>query len=121
MRRIPSVLYLWVALVVLVVAGSVMASSAMAAGEPPSQTIINYGRVQVAPTAGVEAVFWHAMRMARCFYWTLIVCHVLLALWVLLDIRKRKEGNPIFVLLVLFAGFPAAVVYAITRIGDRKV
>jgi len=50
----------------------------------------------------------------------LAICHVLLASWIYTDIRKRGEGHGIFIILALLAGFPAAVVYALVRIGDRK-
>lgn len=50
----------------------------------------------------------------------LAICHILLAFWIYTDIRKRGEGHGLFIILALLAGFPAAVVYALVRIGDRK-
>jgi hypothetical protein len=50
----------------------------------------------------------------------LVICHIILASWIYTDIRKRGEGHGIFIILTLLAGFPAAVVYALVRIGDRK-
>jgi len=49
-----------------------------------------------------------------------LICNILLAIWIYTDIRKRNEGSGIFVALALVAGIPAAIIYALTRIGDRK-
>ena len=68
----------------------------------------------------VEGVFWRGLKMLQYMYWITIACHVLLAVVVLLDIRRRGEGNPLFVFLTLLGGFLAAGVYGIFRIGDRK-
>jgi hypothetical protein len=49
-----------------------------------------------------------------------ILCNILLAVWIFTDIRKRGEGPGIFIALALVAGVPAAIIYAIVRIGDKK-
>jgi len=49
-----------------------------------------------------------------------VICNILLAVWIYTDIRKRGEGSGIFVAMALFAGIPAALIYSLTRIGDRK-
>ena len=49
-----------------------------------------------------------------------IICNILLAIWIFTDIRKRGEGSGIFIAMALVAGIPAALIYALTRIGDRK-
>ena len=49
-----------------------------------------------------------------------LVCNVLLAAWIFTDIRKLGQGNGIFIALALLAGFPAAILYALVRIGDKK-
>jgi hypothetical protein len=49
-----------------------------------------------------------------------IVCNILLSVWIFTDIRKRGEGSGIFVALALVAGIPAAIIYSIVRIGDKK-
>ncbi len=49
-----------------------------------------------------------------------IICNILLAIWIFTDIRKRGEGSGIFVAMALFAGIPAALIYALTRIGEKK-
>jgi hypothetical protein len=59
-------------------------------------------------------------RLLKCALLVLLVCHVLLAAWIYTDIRKLGQGNGIFIILALLAGFPAAILYALVRIGDRK-
>ena len=49
-----------------------------------------------------------------------IICNILLAIWIFTDIRKRNEGSGIFVAMALVAGIPAALIYSLTRIGDKK-
>ena len=49
-----------------------------------------------------------------------VICNILLAIWIFTDIRKRGEGSGIFVAMALIAGIPAALIYALARIGDRK-
>jgi hypothetical protein len=49
-----------------------------------------------------------------------IVFNILLAIWIYLDIRKRGEGSGIFIALALLAGIPAAIIYSIVRIADKK-
>src|SRR5439155_6786599 len=48
------------------------------------------------------------------------LCNILLAIWIYTDIRKRNEGSGIFVAMALVAGIPAALIYSLTRIGDKK-
>ena len=50
-----------------------------------------------------------------------LVCNVLMAIWIFTDIRKRGEGPAIFVAMALIAGIPAALIYSLVRIGDRKI
>jgi hypothetical protein len=59
-------------------------------------------------------------RALKCVLLVLFVCHVLLAAWIYTDIRKLGQGNGIFIILALLAGFPAAILYALVRIGDKK-
>ena len=49
-----------------------------------------------------------------------ILCNILLAIWIFTDIRKRGEGSGIFVAMALVAGIPAAIIYSLVRIGDKK-
>ncbi|MGO8929707.1 MAG: hypothetical protein ACLQU3_22805 [Limisphaerales bacterium] len=48
------------------------------------------------------------------------VFNILLAVWIYSDIRKRGEGSGIFIALALLAGIPAAIIYSLVRIGDKK-
>jgi hypothetical protein len=48
------------------------------------------------------------------------IFNILLAIWIFTDIRKRGEGSGIFIALALLAGIPAAIIYSIVRIGDKK-
>ena len=58
--------------------------------------------------------------LLRCVLSILAVIHVLLAVWVYTDIRKRGEGHGIFIVLALLGGIPATILYALVRIGDKK-
>lgn len=49
-----------------------------------------------------------------------IICNILMAVWIFADIRKRGEGSAIFVAMAVLAGIPAALIYALTRLGDKK-
>ena len=49
-----------------------------------------------------------------------LVFNILAAIWIYTDIRKRGEGPAIFIVMALVAGIPAALIYAIVRIGDKK-
>ena len=62
----------------------------------------------------------HGCRLLGCVLLVLFVCHILLASWIYMDIRKLGQGNGIFIILALLAGFPAAILYALVRIGDKK-
>jgi hypothetical protein len=48
------------------------------------------------------------------------ICNILMAIWIFTDIRKRGEGSAIFIAMALVAGIPAAVIYALTRLADKK-
>ena len=65
-----------------------------------------------------------AARCLRCVGHTLIlvlaIVHILLAGWVYGDVQKRGvSGRGIFIVLVLLAGIPMSILYALVRIGDR--
>jgi hypothetical protein len=49
-----------------------------------------------------------------------IVFNILVAFWIFTDIRKRGEGSDIFIALALLAGIPAAIIYSLVRIGDKR-
>jgi hypothetical protein len=48
------------------------------------------------------------------------IFNILVAIWIFTDIRKRSEGSGIFIVLALLAGVPAAIIYALVRIGDKR-
>jgi len=58
--------------------------------------------------------------LLRCVLSILAVIHVMLAVWVYTDIKKRGEGHGIFIVLALLGGIPATILYALVRIGDKK-
>jgi len=49
-----------------------------------------------------------------------VLCNILLAIWIFTDIRKRGEGSGIFIAMALVAGIPAAIIYSLVRLGDKK-
>ena len=57
--------------------------------------------------------------LVRLIVLVCILCNILLATWIFTDIRKRGEGSGIFIALALVAGIPAAIIYALVRLGDR--
>ena len=58
--------------------------------------------------------------LVRLCFLVAIVFNILLAIWIFTDIRKRGEGSGIFIALALLAGIPAAIIYSLVRIGDKK-
>lgn len=50
----------------------------------------------------------------------ILVVHILLAIWVYMDIRQLNRGSGIWIVLVLLAGLLAAIIYAIVRLGDGR-
>jgi hypothetical protein len=70
----------------------------------------------------------HGAKREHCCAWGLVgavllvwlICNILLAGWIFTDIRKQGQGHGVFVALALLAGFPAAILYALIRIGDKK-
>jgi hypothetical protein len=50
-----------------------------------------------------------------------IIFNILIAIWIFTDIRRRGTGSGIFIVLALIAGVPAAIIYALVRIGDSKM
>ena len=51
--------------------------------------------------------------LAICF-----IVHVLVAVWVYQDIRRRNSGSGIWIVVALLTGLLGALVYAVVRIGD---
>ncbi len=90
------------------------------APEVPFMRVTLTPRSRVFPgSEAMENLFWRAMRMLRCAAYTMMVCHVLLALWVFADVRKRRNGQWLWVILAILGGFVATAVYALVRIGEK--
>jgi hypothetical protein len=70
----------------------------------------------VCPMKGCKAIG----DLVGLFLLVAFIFNILIAIWIYADIRKRGEGSGIFVALALLAGVPAAIIYAIVRIGDKK-
>ena len=47
-----------------------------------------------------------------------VVVHILMAVWVYADNRRRDAGHGIWIVITVLAGVFGAVVYAIIRLGD---
>jgi hypothetical protein len=73
---------------------------------------------QLNPDGARAAKGIHDLIGLLCFIG--MICNILLAIWIFTDIRKRGEGSGIFIVLALVAGIPSALIYSLTRIGDRK-
>jgi len=53
----------------------------------------------------------------------LLICaviHILVAIWVYMDIRQLNRGSGIWIIIALLAGLLGALVYAIVRLGDGQ-
>jgi hypothetical protein len=72
------------------------------------------------PGDRAKGEFWCALGLLKVALLVLFACHILLAAWIYSDIRKLGQGHGIFIALALLAGFPAAILYALVRIGDKK-
>lgn len=48
-----------------------------------------------------------------------MIVHVLLAIWVYQDIRKRNAGSGLWIVVTLMTGLLGALVYAVVRLGDK--
>lgn len=48
-----------------------------------------------------------------------LVVHILLAVWVYQDIRKRNAGSGIWIVIAFLAGLIGVLVYAVVRLGDN--
>ena len=46
------------------------------------------------------------------------VVHILMAIWVYADNRKRGAGYGLWIVITLLSGFFGALVYAVIRLGD---
>ena len=57
-------------------------------------------------------------RFAHVMWLVCMITHVLMALWVYQDVRKKDNGNGIWIVITLLVGFFGSAVYALIRLGD---
>jgi cation transport ATPase len=53
----------------------------------------------------------------------LLICavvHILVAVWVYMDIRQLNRGSGLWIVIALLTGLLGALVYAVVRIGDGR-
>lgn len=127
--------YAWWMCLVVVVAGLALAGTARAQGAEEEaneqhEHMAGLGHMPMGPhlqpptrvtlSPAMEGAFWHALKIAKASLLVIFACHILLAVWIFLDIRKRGEGHGIFVALALLAGFCAAILYALVRLADMR-
>ena len=79
------------------------------------------GPAAMAPRAGETRQMKGVHDLLGLLFLIGIICNILLAIWIFTDIRKRGEGPGIFIAMALVAGIPAALIYALTRLGDKKI
>ena len=48
------------------------------------------------------------------------IIHILLAVWVYQDLRRRNTGSGIWIVITLLAGLCGAAVYALVRLGEKQ-
>jgi hypothetical protein len=61
----------------------------------------------------------HRSHKKHPFLLLVIIVHILVAVWVYQDIRKRNAGSGIWIVIALLAGLLGVLVYAVVRIGDN--
>jgi hypothetical protein len=66
---------------------------------------------------------WEHKKRAGFCRMMFLVCftfHILLAIWVFQDIRKRGTGSGVWIALALLTGFWGTLLYVIVRLADKK-
>jgi Flp pilus assembly protein TadB len=69
------------------------------------------------------ACFRHCRKCVMLPFLVLGVClvvHILLAVWVFQDIRKRNAGSGVWIVIALLTGLLGTLVYAVVRLGNTK-
>ena len=61
----------------------------------------------------------HGRGKPHPFLLLVIIVHILVAIWVYQDIRKRNAGSGIWIVIALLAGLVGVLVYAVVRLGDE--
>lgn len=71
---------------------------------------------------GKEAGYHHRRHHKGCGLILLIclVVHILTAVWVYQDIRDRKKGSGIWIVIAILTGLFGTLVYAVVRAGEGK-
>ena len=112
----------WLCLVVLaaVLAVPVWAEDDAKPVAQPAKMCCEQPHGMAAPAARGCPMCPACRHLLRCVLSILAVIHVMLAVWVYTDIKKRGEGHGIFIVLALLGGIPATILYALVRIGDKK-
>ena len=85
-------------------------------GVPPAMGVPEPGAPPLHPAQGGKALH----DLLGLIFLGALLFNILAAIWIYTDIRKRGEGPAIFIAMALIAGVPAALIYAVVRIGDRK-
>jgi hypothetical protein len=85
-------------------------------GGPPAMGMPVPGAPPFPPARGGKALH----DLVGLIFLVALVFNILAAIWIYTDIRRRGEGPAIFIAMALIAGVPAALIYAVVRIGDRK-
>ncbi len=50
----------------------------------------------------------------------ILVVHILVAVWVYMDIRQLNRGSGLWIVITLLTGLLGALVYAVVRLGDGR-
>lgn len=78
----------------------------------------NFNRKNNMPCKGRQkpcGAVGHVIVFAVC-----ALIHILLTVWVYNDIKERKTGSGIWIIVVLLTGLLGIIPYALIRIGDTK-
>ena len=82
-------------------------------GQPPNMPGASCACASRMPSRCAHCVL-HAIVLV------LAIVHIILAVWVYGDVQKRGvPGRGVFIVLVLLAGIPMSILYALVRIGDK--
>ena len=87
---------------------------------PPGAPALAGVPAPAGPAGGMAQFHKDIAGLVRLCLLVALVFNILLAVWIYMDIRKRGEGSGIFIALALLAGVPAAIIYTLVRIGDKK-
>ena len=63
----------------------------------------------------------HGEKLCPLFILGAVVVHILVAIWVYQDLRRRGRGSGIWIVVALLAGLLGTLVYAVVRLGDKEL